>query len=144
MGTLTEANPNAREFVTEILAETPWWSCLNLIVEFLRGRAVEQIRVEFGFVLDRFNAGKEQPSNQVVKLAELERFIKAGLEAGTIERHGSSDFLFYPSDIELAFMLCNDADLHFASTDFSLLIELGRTLRSNGVKVYDSGRLFEG
>jgi|SRR5579862_1142719 len=144
MGTLTKANPNAREFVTEILAETPWWNSLNLIVEFLRSKAVEQVRVEFGFVLDRFNAGKEQPSNQVVKLADLERFIKAGLEEGTIERHGSSDFLFYPSGIELTFMLCNDADLHFASTDFSLLRELGRTLHASGIRVYDSGRLFGG
>ena len=144
MGTLTEANPNAREFVTEILAETRWWNSLHLIVEFLRSKAVEEVRVEFGFVLDRFNAGKEEPSSQLVQLADLERFIRAGLAEGTIEWHGSSDFLFYPSGTELAFMLCNDGDLHFASTDFSLLRELGRTLRSKGIKVYSSGRLFEG
>jgi hypothetical protein len=61
MGTLTETNPDAREFVTEILEETYWWNVLNLIVEFLRAKKVEQVRVEFGFVLDRYNAGKEQP-----------------------------------------------------------------------------------
>jgi hypothetical protein len=38
-------------------------------------------------------------------------------------------------------MLCNDADLHFASRDASLLMELGREIRASGIKVYDSGKL---
>jgi len=141
MGTLTETNPDARELVTEILEETYWWNVLNLIVEFLRAKKVEQVRVEFGFVLDRYNAGKEQPRTQVVKIADLEPFIRLGLDEGTIEWRGSSDFLFYPVGVELAFMLCNDADLHFASSDSSLLAELGQTVQSTGIKVYDSGRL---
>jgi hypothetical protein len=141
MGTLTETNPDAREFVTEILEETYWWNVLNLIVEFLRAKKVEQVRVEFGFVLDRYNAGKEQPPTQVVKIADLEPLIRSGLDEGTIERCGSSDFLFYPVGVELAFMLCNDADLHFASSDPSLLNELGHRVQSRGIKVYDSGRL---
>jgi hypothetical protein len=37
-------------------------------------------------------------------------------------------------------MLCNDADLHFAYPDSGLLAEFTQTLRSNGVKVYDSGK----
>ena len=38
-------------------------------------------------------------------------------------------------------MLCNDADLHFASTDSSLLMELGHKIYSSGIKVYDSGQI---
>ena len=141
MGTLTKANPNARELVTEILDETLWWSTLKLIVEFLRARAVDKVRVEFGFVVARDIAGKEQPPNKIVQLEDLEGFIKTGFEEETIEWNGTSDFLFYPLGTELAFMLCNDADLHFASSDSSLLSELGRTIRSSGIKVYDSGHL---
>jgi hypothetical protein len=67
--------------------------------------------------------------------------IKRGLDEGTIEWAGMSDFLFHPIGAEVAFMLCNDADLHFASADSSLLSELGHKISSSGIKVYDSGRL---
>jgi len=53
MGTLREANPNARELLTEILDKTRWWSTLNLIMGFLHSKRVERVRIEFGFVLDR-------------------------------------------------------------------------------------------
>jgi hypothetical protein len=141
MGTLTETNPNARELVTEILEETVWWKALQLIVEFLRTKTVEKVRIEFGFVLDRDIAGKEQGRDQVIELVDLERFIRAGIAEGTIEWRGTSDLLFFPVGTDLAFMLCNDADLHFASTQPSLLAEFGHTLGSSGIKVYDSGRL---
>jgi len=141
MGTLRDNNPSAREFVTEILDETLWWSTLKLVVEFLHAKAVEKVKVEFGFVLDRDIAGKQQGSNQVVELADLESFIRAGIAEGTIEREGSSDFLSYPAGSALTFMLCNDADLHFASTEPSLLAEVGRALRESGIKVYDDGHL---
>jgi hypothetical protein len=53
MGTFTEANPNTRELLTEILDKTRWWSTLSLITGFLHSKRVERVRVEFGFVLDR-------------------------------------------------------------------------------------------
>ncbi len=143
MGTLTKANPNARELVTEILDETLWWSILKLVLEFLRAKNVENVRIEFGFVLDRDIAGKRQPPDQIVQLCDLERFIKAGFEEGTIEWAGSSDFLFYPLGTDLTLMLCNDAHLHFASSNSALIAELGRTLSSSGIKVYDSGNRIE-
>ena len=46
-----------------------------------------------------------------------------------------------PLGTKLSFMLCNDADLHLASTDSSLLLELGHEIAASGIKVYDSGRL---
>jgi hypothetical protein len=139
MGTLTKANPNARELVTEILDEAQKATALKLIVEFLRIKTVEQVSVEFGFI--RHNTGRKQPPDQVVRLADLEQFIRTGLQEGTIEWRRSSDFVFYALGTDVAFMLCNDADLHFASRDASLLVELGGALSSNGIRVYDSGRL---
>jgi hypothetical protein len=141
MGTLTEANPNARELLTEILDKTSWWSTLSLIVDFLRSKRLERVRIEFGFVLDRDLEGKSQAQEQIVQLDDLDGFIKKGFDEGTIEWAKASDFLFWPFGTELVFMLCNDADLHFASADSSLLMELGHKIRSSGIKVYDSGRL---
>jgi len=140
MGTLTEVNPNARELLTEILDKTRWWSTLSLIVDFLRSKRVERVRIEFGFVLDRDLEGKPQAKGQIVQLDDLEAVVKKGFDEETIEWAKASDFLFHPLGTDLAFMLCNDADLHFASSDSSLLMELGHKIRSSGIKVYDSGR----
>jgi hypothetical protein len=140
MATLTKDNPNARELITQALDKTLWWSTLKLIVEFLRAKNIEKVRAEFGFGLGRHIAGKQKPPNQIIQLTDLESFIRTSFDVGTIEWK-RSDFLFYPLGTELAFLLCNDADIHFASTDLSLLAELGHTLRSSGIKVYDSGRL---
>lgn len=82
MGTLTETNPDAHELVTEILEDTVWWEALKLIVVFLGAKSVEKVRIEFGFVLDRDIAGKEQGCDQVIELADLERFIRAVLARG--------------------------------------------------------------
>ena len=141
MGTLKDANPNARELVTEIIDLTRWWSTLDLIVEFLQSKRVDTVRVEYGLVLDRDLSGKPQAQSQTVQLVDLAEVIKKGFEDGTIEWAKTSDFLFYPLGADLAFMLCNDADVHFASSDLSLLMELGRTIRDSGLKVYDSGKL---
>ena len=141
MGTLTKANPNARELLTEILDKSQWWSTLRLIVEFLRSKQVEEVCIEYGFVLDRDLEGKPQAQSRIVHLVDLEAVIKRGFDDGTIEWARMSDFLFHPVGAELAFMLCNDADLHFASADSSLLMELGHKIRSGGIKVYDSGKL---
>ena len=138
MGTLIQADSDARELVTEILEETTWWSTLRVLVEFLDAKHVVKVRAEFGYILDRDLAGNQQGSDEIVKLDDLERFIKAGLAEGKIEWNRSSDFRFYPLGTELAFMLCNDADLHFASADSALLAEFAQTLRANGVRVYDS------
>ena len=141
MSRLTESNPAARELVTEVLDKVLWWNTLKVIVQFLYAKNVEQVRVEFGFVLDRDLEGKAQGQNQIVQLADLESFIQRGLDEGTIEWAAGSDFLFQPIGAEMAFMLCNDADLHLASADSSLLLELGHRISSTGIKVYDSGRL---
>lgn len=139
MGTLRDTNPNARELLTEVLDTRSWWSTLRLIVEFLSSKRIDEIRIEFGFVLDRDVEGKPQAPSQVVQLQDLEAIIKNGFEEGTIEWAQASDFIFNPVGADLAFMLCNDADLHFASTDPSLLMELARKIRSSGIKVYDHG-----
>ena len=141
MGSLRESNPTARELVTEILDKVAWWSTLEVIVKFLRAKNIEQVRVDFGFVLKRDLEEKPQAQNQIVQLSDLEFFIQESLDEGTIEWAGSSDFAFHALGAEVAFMLCNDADLHIASTDSSLLLELGQKISSSGIKVYESGQL---
>src|SRR5437016_14217349 len=85
MGKLTKANPSARELVTEILDKVLWWNTLKVIVQFLHTKNVEQVRVVFGFVLERDLEGKRQAQNQTVQLSDLVSFIQRGLEEGTIE-----------------------------------------------------------
>jgi len=140
MGKLTEGNPIARELVTEGLDKASWWGILNLIVHFLRAKHIDQVRAEFGFVLERDLNGKPQAPSETIQLSDLATFIQRGLEEGTIEWGEASDFRFYPIGTELAFMLCNDADLHLASTDSSLLLELGHEIAASGIRVYDSGQ----
>jgi hypothetical protein len=141
MAKLTEGNPATRELVTEILDKASWWTILNLILQFLRAKNVDQVRVEFGFVLERDLNGEPQAPSEIVQLSDLATFIQRGLDEGTIEWGKGSDFCFYPVGTKLAFMLCNDADLHLASTDSSLLLELGHEIAASGIKVYDSGHL---
>jgi hypothetical protein len=88
MSILDKDNPDAREFVTEILDEAHWYGALKVIVEFLRSRKVERVRVEFGFVLDGDLEEKQQGEDQVVQLSELESFIKAGIDEGLSSRKG--------------------------------------------------------
>ena len=108
MGSLRESNPTARELVTEILDKVVWWGTLKVIVQFLQSKNVEQVRVDFGFVLKRDLEGKPQAQNQVVQLSDLECFIQKGLDEGTIEWAGGSDFVFNAVGAEVAVMLCND------------------------------------
>jgi hypothetical protein len=134
-------NPNSRVLVTEILDEMGKRSTLKIVVSFLRAKNIRQVRVKFGFVMDRDLKGKPQGSDQTIPLSDLESFIENGLSEGTIEWRGGSDFHFYPTGTDLDFMLCNDADLHLASADRSLLMEIGHAISASGIKVYDSGRL---
>jgi len=140
MGKLMTGNPAARELVTEILEKAQWWDVLKMIVQFLQAKDVEQVSVHFGFVIDRDLKGQPQPEDEIVELSDLAAFIQRGMDEGTIEWARGSDFLFHPLGAEMEFMLCNDADLHFASADSSLLLELGHTISSSGIKVYDSGQ----
>jgi hypothetical protein len=143
MTRLTEAYPGARELVTEILDKPLWWKTLKIVVEFLHTKNVEQVRLEFGAVWNRESKPFKktfEAESRVVQLRDLESVIKGGLDEGRIE-WSRRDFLFHPLGVEVGFMLCNDADLHFASADSSLVLELGRKIRASGVKVYDSGQL---
>ena len=96
MGKLTRGNPTARELVTEILDKASWWSILKLIVQFLRAKNVDQVRVESGFVLESDLNGKPQAPSEIVQLSDLATFIERGLDEGTIEWGKASDFCFYP------------------------------------------------
>jgi hypothetical protein len=141
MGKLTGTDGAAREVATEVLDKALWWDTLSVIVLFLRAKGVEQVRVEFGFVLERDLEGIPQGKDGIIQLNDLESFIRRGFDEGTIEWAGLSDFFFWPVGRELAFMLCNDADVHLASADSSLLLELVHEISSSGIKVYDSGQL---
>ena len=140
MGILIDANPSARELVTEILDQARWWSALRIVVQFLHSRNVDQVRVEFGFVLDRDLQGEPTAQDQIVQLRDLESFVTKSLAEGKI-RWGRSDCFFYSLGADVAFMLCNDADLHFASADLPMLSELAHEISSAGIKVYDSGQV---
>jgi len=112
-------------------------SALKVLVRFLDARQVEQVRVEFGYILDRDLAGKQQASDEIVPLKDLEDFINVGPQDGTIEWNRSSDFRFYPLGTELAFLLCNDADLHVASAGSGLLHRISANAplkRSKGLR----------
>jgi hypothetical protein len=142
MTRLTEAYPGARELVTEILDKPLWWKTLKIVVEFLHTKNVEQVRLEFGAVWNRESKPFKktfEAESRVVPLLDLESVIRRGLDEGRIK--WGRDFLFHPLDAEVGFMLCNDADLHFASSDSSLVFGLGQKITASGVKVYDSGQL---
>jgi len=130
------------EFVTEILDESQQSSTLRAVIQLLADKGVNKVNVEFGFVLERDLQGEKQGEDGMGPLEDFQSFIERGLAEGTIEWSGTSDFLFWPVGLEMKFLLCNDSDLHFASPDTALLLELSRSLQANGVKVYDhSGNL---
>ena len=131
------------ELVTEVLDESSWTSVLTTIVEFLRERSVENVTVEFGFVLARNLRGEKTPENRMERLDELEALMERGFKDGTIEWGGGSDFHFTPVGFSIQFLLCNDADCHFSSSDLHLLLNLSQQLSRLGVKVYASGNLVE-
>ena len=136
-----EANPNTLQLATEGLDKNRWWIALDLIVDFLRSKHIDKVFIEFGFILDRDLAGKAQAEDQTVQLDDLVAVIKKGFEEGTIEWARCSDCRFYPVGLDFNFMLCNDADVHLASTDSALLVELGRKIYSIGIKVYGSKQI---
>ena len=53
--------------------------------EFLQTEGIENVRVEYGFALDRDLAGKPQAHNEIVPLVNLAAVILRGLNEGTIE-----------------------------------------------------------
>jgi hypothetical protein len=138
-----QADAITHEFVTEVLDESAWASVLPAIVEFLRERGVESITAAFGFVLARDLRGEKTPENCTVPLDGLEALIQRGLDDGTIEWGGSSDFQLTPVGLPMRVLLCNDADVHFGSRDIVLLRDLSARLSERGVRVYDSGNLVE-
>src|SRR5215470_1202467 len=124
---------NPREFVTETLDESLQRDVLDTIVRFLSSKGVESVRAEFGFAAERDLRGEQQGEDAVVPLSEMQQFIERGLSEGTIEWSGTSDFRLWPVGLDLELMLCNDSDLHFASSNPALLMELSRLLSGRGV-----------
>lgn len=102
----------------------------------LRRKGAEAVKAEFGFVSKR----EIQMNDALVPLDTLPSFIERGFDEGTIEWAGNSNFVFSPVGVDLKFMLCNDADLHFSSRDTALLVDVSRALMAIGVKVYDAGK----
>lgn len=136
MGSLKEANQDLHECVTEILDETRWSSVLQGIVDLLASSGVERVQLRYGFLLSRDLRGEPQAENALVPLEALGSTVQRGLEDGTIEWAGTSDFVILAIGVDLSFMLCNDGDLHFASRNRKLLDEVSAMLMSHGIKVY--------
>jgi len=133
----------SHEFVTNILDESSWADVLATIVGFLSERNAKNVTAEFGFVLARDLRGEKTPENCTVPIERLKAMMEEGFRDGTIEWGGGSDFQFTPVGVPMRFTLCNDEDLHFSSTDLSLLLKLSKQLSRLGVKVYESGNLVE-
>jgi hypothetical protein len=139
MGSLLIDYPDAIEFVSEILDRRAFKKALQTIVEFLSSKGVQCVHIDFGFSLKRDLKGEPQLDSRLVPLAELEGVVETGLNDGEIEWNGSSDFLFSAVGAEMRCMLCSDADLHLASVDRALLMELAGLLRMFGIIIYDDG-----
>jgi hypothetical protein len=131
-------NAAMHEFVTEVLDESSCAFVVALLVGFLRGRGVETVTAEYGFVVDRDVRGDTTAENCTVPLDELEALIQQGMRDGTIEWGGSSDFRFKAAGLPVEFVLCNDGDIHFSSSDSGVLREVGERLSKNGINVYGS------
>ena len=140
MGSPKGSNPDISEVVTQILDEDLLWNAVGALTELLSLKGVKEVQVTFGFILERDLRGEAQPTDRIIELAGLKAFIEEGLREGTIEWNGQSDFVFEPNSIDLKVMLCNDADLHFASADTALLDELGRALKGAGIRMYSDGQ----
>jgi hypothetical protein len=134
MGTLKTLAPDLQEYLTESLDELNWWAVLRLIIQFLHESRVSKVHVKFGFVLDL--DGKDQGIDQTVEIDQLESFISDGLANGTIERKGMSDFVFSSEDGSFFVMLCNDADVHFASNPNTLAPLVCARLESLNFQVF--------
>jgi hypothetical protein len=134
----TPSNRNLRELVTEVLDRTGQRNAIKVVVNFLRAKKIEQVRVEIGSVWGRDGNLKVEGADQTIRLSDLESFIEQGLNGGTIEWGRRSDSHLYPTGTDLDLMLCNDADLHITSADASLLLDLGRVISASGIKVYVS------
>ena len=141
MNTRRDGELKEHEFVTEILDESRWPNIMSVILEVLSHRGVQTVNAEFGFVMDRDLRGEKSPADRIVPVRDLGRIIQDGLCEGTIEWGGGSDFRFSAMELPLRFMLCNDSDLHFSSTDIALLLDLAHALSRLGIKVYHSGKL---
>jgi hypothetical protein len=138
IGTLKYFNPSVTELITESVDETRWWQIVNLIVRFMDSIAIKEVHAKFGFIMDRDEDGLEQEPDRDVTVQELTQFISDNLTKGTIEMKGPSDFVFESVDRRLLVMLCNDVDVHIASPDTRVVDDLGREIKSLGIKVYDN------
>ena len=140
-----QSDPNLRELYTGVLDRTGQRTAIKVVVNFLRGKKIQQVRVVIGRVWGRDEKVKRDEvkphgSDQAVPLSDLENFIEQGLNEGTIEWGQMSDSHLYPIGTDLDLMLCNDADLHMTSADASLLLDLGRVISASGINVHVSSK----
>jgi hypothetical protein len=143
MSTPENVDLQTREFVTDVIDPLRWSEILEVIVTFLSGHGVAGVRVEFGFGVQSDSLGASIPDDQIVPLGDLDAFIRRGLEQGIIEWGGTSDFIFSPTGTDMKFILCNDADVHFASSNVELLMALSHALAAKGLRVYESGKIIQ-
>lgn len=129
-------DPHAHEYVTEILDEQAFRTVLSCLVQLLALKGVTAVQSRFGFVVERDLKGLPQGNDQTIALDRLQTFIEAEMNEGTIEWNGTSDFIFSAVHPDITFKLCNDADLHFSSSDTKLLSEVEHVISSLGVNVY--------
>jgi hypothetical protein len=91
----TQSNPNLRVLNTEVLDRTGQRSAIKVVVNFLRAKNIQQVRVEIGSVWGR--DGKVEDSDQTIPLSDLESFIEQGLNEGTIDWGRRADSHLYPT-----------------------------------------------
>ena len=132
-----------REFVTDVLSLSEMNEVMGAIVDFLASKGANSVRAQFGFVAARDLRAEPQGEDGIVSLTLLRQRIDQGLDEGTIEWGGTSDFRFSTEEFDLEVVLCNDSDIHVASHDAASLMELGRQFATLGVRVYEDGSLVD-
>ena len=108
------------EWLTPVLDEGMWWMALRATLAFLREQSVQRLQLHYGFVLGRDLQGQAQGVDGIVEIDQVEATIVDGLRAGIIQRQGDSDFVMLTVGLSFGIMVCNDADIHFASDNLAL------------------------
>jgi hypothetical protein len=95
MGPLTQDDSDTRELVTETLDEARMRGALSVIVQNLLCKGVENVRVDFGFVLKRDLQGKPQYQpvrGRYGRLFSVSPTRSSRFNVRTAAKHGSSHY----------------------------------------------------